>query len=98
MQANLLFLSSPINFHPRAVTEARDDIKYNDKAIDLLMQHNLLLLKEFCTHLAHLLHEKINSPHFPVAILMKNPLFSMQINLGVQICTLVSYDLVALSN
>ena len=44
------------------------------------------MMKEFAGHLAHILHKEITSPHYPHHMLINNPLFKVQINLGVNIC------------
>ena len=85
LEFTLLWYILPLTQHSsRAVTEAKEEIKYNEHAIDLLIKHNLILMKEFCTHLALILRERIVI--MPYSLLIKNQLFNMQINLGVNIC------------
>eukprot|EP00116_Pleurobrachia_bachei_P000888 sb/3461150/ len=71
----------------KAVIDAKEDIKYNEHAIDLLIKHNLILMKEFCSHLAHILHERINMPNIPHSRLLdSSPFFKLQLKLGVHLC------------
>ena len=71
----------------RAVIDAKEDVKYNEHAIDLLIKHNLILMKEFCSHLAHILHERINMPNMPHSRLLdSSPYFKLQLKLGVHLC------------